>query len=130
MDFLEPILGSASGLDAGQWKAVLVFTVKGALFCLPFLILGILVEKDVYRVPVFGRVIKTLVLMLVVFPVFGFGLLNYLAPRFSDNFWAAFPWLENLWIMEGALPPLVLALLCGTFLALYLGEIWKGSLRE
>ena len=130
MDFLDPVLGSVAGLDAGQWKTVFVFTVKGVLFCLPFVILGVLVERDVYRVPFFGRIIKTLVLILVVFPVLAFALLNYFAPRLSENFWADFPWLENLWIMEGSLPSLVLALLCGTFLTIYLGEVWKGCLRD
>jgi len=130
MDFLDPVLGSVTGIDPAQWKSIFLFSVKVVLFCLPFVILGILVEKDVYRVPVFNRVLKTIVLFLFVFPAFIFALLNLFAPRLPDSFWTRHPGLEILWIMEGRFPPLVLGLLCGTFLFLYVAEVWKGGLRD
>jgi hypothetical protein len=130
MDFLDPVLGSAAGIDPGQWKAILLFSLKMILFCLPFVIFGLFIEGDVYCVPVVNKVLKTLVLLLFVLPVFSFALLNLLAPGIPDSFWTRHPALETLWIMEGYIPPLVLILLCGAFLFLYAARVWGGDLTD
>jgi hypothetical protein len=130
MDFLDPILGGAAGLNAEEWKAVLLFSVKGVFFCLPFVALGAVLERDIHRVTVLGRVVKTLVVLLAVLPGLGLAILNLLAPRLPASFWETRPWLENLWIMEGTFPPVVFLFLCSGFLLLYLGETWRGSLRD
>ena len=130
MDYLIPVLGSVTGVEVAQWKVILVFSLKILLFCIPFVILGLLIEYDVIRVPAKNRAIKIFVGLLFATPVFLFGLLNFLAPRLPDAFWDAHPSLEPFWIMEGKWSPLVLMGITLLFVLLYLLETITGELRH
>ena len=101
-----------------------------ALPIFPFIVLGLLIEYDVIRVPVRNRVIKICVGLLFAVPVFLFGLLNFIAPRLPDVFWDAHPALEPLWIMEGKWSPLVLMVIVVLFVLLYLLETIGGELTK
>ena len=130
MDFLDPVLGTLTGIEPAQWRSILVFSLKVFLFCLPFVILGFLVEKDVYRVSAVNRTTKTLLLLICVSPVFLLAVFNYLAPKLPGSFWERHTVLESFWIMEGSLAPLILAGLCLIYVLLYLTEIVRGDLRD
>jgi hypothetical protein len=90
----------------------------------------VLVEKDVIRVPVLNRVVKSLVVFLFFLPVFLFGVLNYLAPGMPDAFWEKYPLLEGFWIMEGTWPPVILSGLVFLYLLLYVVETMRGDLSS
>ena len=130
MDYLIPALGSVTGVKMAQWKVILIFSLKVFLFCVPFIVLGLLIEYDVIRVPVRNRIIKICVGLLFAVPVFLFGLLNFIAPRLPDAFWDAHPALEPLWIMEGKWSPLVLMVIVVLFVLLYLLETIGGELTK
>jgi hypothetical protein len=130
MDFLDPVLGTVTGLEPGQLSAIISFTLKALLFCLPFVILGLLFERDVYRVPVTGRITKVLILLVFVLPVLLFAIFNYMAPGIPESFWESHQVLETLWIMEGSFAPVVLAGLCVLYFFLYAAEVVRGDLRD
>jgi hypothetical protein len=130
MDFIDPVLGTITGLESAQFGVILSFSLKALLFCLPFIVLGIMFEKDVCHVPVVGRVIKILILLAVITPVLVFALFNYMAPNMSETFWESHQVLETLWIMEGSFAPIVLAGLCLIYFFLYTAEVLRGDLRE
>ena len=130
MDSLSPIVGTVTGIEMAQWKDVLIFALKVFLFTVPFIVVGLLVEKDVLRVPVLNRFVKSLVTFLFFLPIFLFGVLNYMAPGMPDAFWEKYPLLEGLWIMDGALPPITLSGLALLYLLLYVAETVRGDLRS
>ncbi len=130
MDFLSPIVGTVTGIEMAQWKDILIFALKVFIFSVPFIVVGVLVEKDVIRVPVLNRVVKSLVVFLFFFPVFLFGVLNYLAPGMPDAFWEKYPLLEGFWIMEGTWPPVILSGLVFLYLLLYVAETMRGDLSS
>ncbi len=130
MDFLSPIVGTITGIEMAQWKDILIFALKVFIFSVPFVVVGVLVEKDVIRVPVLNRVVKSLVVFLFFFPVFLFGVLNYLAPGMPDAFWEKYPLLEGFWIMEGTWPPVILSGLVFLYLLLYVAETMRGDLSS
>ena len=117
MDFLTPVLGAVTGIEAAMWKDILLFTVKSVLFVIPFIIIGLFIEKDVNTVPVVNRVIKSVLVFIFFVPPFLFGILNYFAPDMPETFWENYPALENFWLMEGKLAPVVLS---GTVLVYFL----------
>ncbi|GBE15710.1 MAG TPA: hypothetical protein ENH32_08120 [Proteobacteria bacterium] len=129
-DYLVPILGSVTGVKMAQWKVIFFFSLKVFLFCVPFIVLGLLIEHDVIRVPVKNRVIKICVALLFATPVFLFGLFNFIAPRLPDAFWATHSTLEQFWIMEGKWSPLVLMAIVILFVLLYLLETIGGELTK
>jgi hypothetical protein len=130
MDFLSPIVGTVTGIEMAQWKDILIFALKVFIFSVPFVVIGVLVEKDVIRVPVLNRVVKSLVVFLFFLPVFLFGVLNYLAPGMPDAFWEKYPLLEGFWIMEGTWPPVILSGLVFLYLLLYVVETMRGDLSS
>ncbi len=130
MDFLSPIVGTVTGIEMAQWKDILIFALKVFIFTVPFIVVGVLVEKDVIRVPVLNRAVKSLVVFLFILPVFLFGVLNYLAPGMPDAFWEKYPLLEGFWIMEGTWPPVILSGLVVLYLLLYVAETMRGDLSS
>jgi len=130
MDFLSPIVGTVTGIEMAQWKDIIIFALKVFIFTIPFVVVGLLVEKDVIRVPVMNRVVKSLVVTLFFLPVFLFGVLNYLAPGMPDAFWEKYPLLEGAWIMEGTWPPLIMSGLALLYLLLYVAETVRGDLTN
>jgi hypothetical protein len=130
MDFLSPIVGTVTGIEMAQWKDILIFALKVFIFSVPFVVVGVLVEKDVIRVPVLNRVVKSLVVFLFFLPVFLFGVLNYLAPGMPDAFWEKYPLLEGFWIMEGTWPPVILSGLVFLYLLLYVAETMRGDMSS
>jgi hypothetical protein len=130
MDFLSPIVGTVTGIEMAQWKDILIFALKVFIFSVPFIVVGVLVEKDVIRVPVLNRAVKSLVVFLFILPVFLFGVLNYLAPGMPDAFWEKYPLLEGFWIMEGTWPPVILSGLVFLYLLLYVAETMRGDLSS
>lgn len=129
-DYLVPILGSVTGVKMAQWKVIFFFSLKVFLFCVPFIVLGLLIEYDVIRVGVRNRAIKICVGVLFAVPVFLFAMLNFIAPRLPDIFWDTHPVLEQFWIMEGKWSPLVLMVIVTLFLLLYLLETIGGELTK
>ena len=130
MDFLIPVLGSITGIDPANWKNILVFTLKVLVFCIPFVIVGIAIEKDVIKVPPINRAIKVAVLVIAALPPFLLGLLNYLAPRLPDSFWDTYPYLEDWWIIEGKWTPVLLMGFVVLFVVLYTLEVLGGDLSK
>ena len=130
MDFLSPIVGTVTGIEMAQWKDILIFALKVFIFSVPFVVVGVLVEKDVIQVPVLNRAVKSLVVFLFFLPVFLFGVLNYLAPGMPDAFWEKYPLLEGFWIMEGTWPPVILSGLVILYLLLYVAETIRGDLSS
>jgi len=130
MDFLSPIVGTVTGIELALWKDILIFTLKVFIFAVPFVVVGLLVEKDIIRVPILSRVIKSLIVFIFFLPVFLFGILNYLAPGMPDAFWEKYPLLEGLWIMEGTWPPVILSGLVLLYLLLYVLETAQGDLSS
>lgn len=129
MDFVSPVVGAVTGIEMAQWRDVIVFALKVFLFTLPFVVVGLLVEKDVIRVPRGHRLVKILVVFVFFLPLFLFGILNYLAPGMPEAFWEQYPFLEGLWIMEGRWPPALLSGLALLYLLLYAVEVIKGDMR-
>ena len=130
MDYLSPIVGTVTGIEMAQWKDILLFGLKVFLFTVPFVIIGLLVEKDIIHVPMLNRAIKTLIIFCLLVPVLLFGLLNYLAPGMPDPFWEKCPFLEGLWIMEGTWPPIILSGLVMLYLLAYIVEILRGDMSS
>ena len=130
MDFLSPIVGTVTGIEMAQWKDILIFGLKVFIFSVPFVVVGVLVEKDVIQVPVLNRAVKSLVVFLFFLPVFLFGVFNYLAPGIPDAFWEKYPLLEGFWIMEGTWPPVILSGLVFLYLLLYVAETMRGDLSS
>jgi hypothetical protein len=130
MDFLSPIVGTVTGIEMAQWKDILIFALKVFIFSVPFVVVGVLVEKDVIQVPVLNRAVKSLVVFLFFLPVFLFGVFNYLAPGIPDAFWEKYPLLEGFWIMEGTWPPVILSGLVFLYLLLYVAETMRGDLSS
>lgn len=130
MDYLSPIVGTVTGIEMAQWKDILLFSLKVFLFTVPFVIIGLLVEKDMIQVPLPNKVIKTLITFCLLVPVLLFGLLNYLAPGMPDPFWENYPFLEGLWIMEGTWPPIILSGLVMLYLLAYIVEILRGDMSS
>ena len=60
MDFLSPIVGTVTGIEVGEWKDIFIFSLKVFIFSVPFVVVGLLVEKDVIRVPALNRALKSL----------------------------------------------------------------------
>ncbi len=130
MDFLSPVLGTVTGIEAAMWKDILLFTFKVFLFVIPFILIGLFIEHDVQRVPVVNRLVKSGLVFLFFIPPFSFGILNYFAPDMPETFWESYPFLENFWLMEGKLAPLVLTgsvLICSI---LYILETARGDLTN
>jgi len=130
LDYLIPVLGSVTGIEMAQWKDIFSFSLKVILFCLPFIALGLLIERDVIRVPRVNRFAKIFVLVVFAIPVFLFGILNYMAPGLPDAFWDGHPNLESFWIMEGEWAPIILMALVAVFVILYAVEVLGGDLTK
>jgi len=130
MDFLSPILGTVTGIEMAQWKDIIVFCLKVFIFTVPFVVAGLILEKDSGRRLVLGQVMKSLLVLLFSLPVFLFGLFNYLAPGLPETFWDKYPLLEGFWIMEGTWPPVVLSGLALLYSILYIAENVKGELNS
>lgn len=130
MDFLSPIVGTVTGIEMAQWKDISIFALKVFVFTVPFVVFGLLVEKDVIRVPVLNRAVKSFVVFLFFLPVFLLAVLNYLAPGLPDAFWESYPFLEELWIMEGIWPPVILSGLAFLYLLIYVMETARGDLTN
>ena len=130
MDLLSPIVGTVTGIEMAQWKDILIFALKVFIFSVPFVVVGVLVEKDVIRVPILNRAIKSLIVFIFSLPVVLFGILKYLAPGMPDAFWETHPVLEGFWIMEGAWPPVILSGLVVLYFLLYVLETVRGDLTN
>ena len=130
MDLVSPIVGAVTGIEMAQWREILIFALKVFVFTTPFVLVGLLVERDVLRVPAINRIVKCAVVFIFFVPVFLFGLLNYLAPGMPDAFWEKYPFLEGLWIMEGTWPPVILSSVALLYLLLYVAETVRGELRN
>ncbi|MGD8353304.1 MAG: hypothetical protein PVJ01_03985 [Pseudomonadota bacterium] len=130
MDYLSPILGSVTGIVMSRWDGILVFGFKVFIFTLPFVVLGLIVERDVLRVPLWVKVVKMFLVALFSIPILLFAALNFLAPGLPDTFWGEYPFLERLWIMGGAGAPVILAGLTLLYLLVYLFETIRGDLRD
>lgn len=128
MDFVSPIVGTVTGIEMAQWREILIFALKVLVFTIPFILVGLFVEKDVLRVPPINRFVKCFVVLMFILPVFLFGLLNYLAPGMPDAFWEKYPILEGLWIMEGVWPPVILSAVALLYFLLYVAETLRGDL--
>jgi hypothetical protein len=113
-----------------QWKDIISFSLKVILFSLPFIALGLLIERDIISVPRANRFAKICVLVLFAIPAFLFGILNYMAPGLPDAFWDGHPSLESFWIMEGEWAPIVLMALVAVFVVLYAVEVLGGDLTR
>ena len=129
MDFLSPVVDTVTGIEMAQWRDIIVFCLKVFIFTVPFVVAGLILEKDTRRTLVLGRVVKSFIVLLFSLPVFLFGLLNYLAPGLPETFWDKYPLLEGLWIMEGAWPPVVLSALALLYFLLYIIENIGGDLK-
>jgi hypothetical protein len=130
MDVLSPIVGTVTGIEVAMWKDIFIFFLKVFIFTVPFVVIGLLLEKDVIRVPVLNRFIKSLIVFLFILPVLLFGVLNYLAPGMPDAFWEKYPLLEGFWIMEGTWPPIILCGLVFLYLLQYVVESVRGDLSS
>ena len=130
MDLLSPIVGTVTGIEMAQWKDIIIFALKVFIFAVPFVVFGLLVEKDIIRVPMLNRVAKTLVVFLFFLPVFLFGILNYIAPGMPEAFWENHLVLEEFWLMEGTWPPVILSGLVLLYFLLYLMETLRGDLSS
>ncbi len=130
MDFISPIVGAVTGIEAADWKDIFVFSGKVILFSLPFIALGLLVERDVVGVPWVNRLVKSGVVFLFVLPVLLFGVLNLVGPKLPEAFWEKHPILEGFWIMEGFWPPLLVIALASLYLLLYLSETLGGKMSR
>jgi hypothetical protein len=130
MDFLIPVLGTVTGIEAALWKDILLFTAKCALFVIPFVVIGLLIERDFNTVPVLNRLIKSIIVFAFFVPPFLFGILNYFAPDLPETFWESYPALENFWLMEGKMAPVVLSASVLLYFLLYLLENVRGDLTN
>jgi hypothetical protein len=130
MDFLIPVLGTVTGIEAALWKDILLFTAKCALFVIPFVVIGLFIERDVKTVPVLNRLIKSIIVFAFFVPPFLFGILNYFAPDLPETFWESYPALENFWLMEGKMAPVVLSASVLLYFLLYLLENIRGDLTN
>ena len=130
MDLISPVIGAVTGLEMAQWKDIFIFSGKVFLFCLPFLGLGLLVERDVLRVPALNRLFKTLVVLMFTLPIILFGALNYFAPKLPEPFWEKYPFLEDFWIMEGTWPPILLMAMAALYFLLYAAEVMRGDMSR
>lgn len=130
MDYLTPVLGTITGIEAAMWKDILLFTAKSALFVIPFIVIGLFIEGDINTVPVINRVIKSLIVFAFFVPPFLFGILNYFAPEMPETFWESYPALENFWLMEGKMAPVVLSASVLIYFMLYLLENIRGDLTN
>jgi hypothetical protein len=130
MDFLTPVLGTITGIEAALWKDILLFTAKCTLFVIPFVVIGLFIERDVNTVPVLNRLIKSVLVFVFFVPPFLFGILNYFAPDLPETFWESYPALENFWLMEGKMAPVVLSCSVFIYFLLYLLENVRGDLTN
>ena len=130
MDYLTPVLGAVTGIEAAMWKDILLFTAKCVLFIIPFVIIGLFIERDVNRVPVVNRLIKSVIAFIFLVPPFLFGILNYFAPEMPETFWESYPALENFWLMEGKLAPVILSSAVLVYFLLYFLETVRGDLTN
>ena len=130
MDFLSPIVGTVTGVEMAQWRDILIFALKVFIFSLPFVVAGLLIERDILRVPPASKIVKTLLLLIFLTPVFLLGILNFLAPGLPDAFWERYPVLEGFWIMEGTWPPLILSGLVLLYFVSYFIETLRGDLSS
>jgi hypothetical protein len=130
VDILDPILGTIAGIGRAGFSLIIFFSLKVLLFCLPFVAVGFILERDVYRVAVIGKVIKVSILLAFVLPVLLFAVFNYVAPGLHESFWENYQILEFLWIMKGPLAPVVLAGLCIFYVSVYAAAIVRGDLRD
>ena len=130
MDFLTPVLGTITGIEAALWKDILLFTAKCVLFVVPFVVIGLFIERDVNTVPVLNRLIKSVIVFAFFVPPFLFGILNYFAPDLPETFWESYPALENFWLMEGKMAPVVLSCSVFIYFLLYVLENVRGDLTN
>ena len=130
MDYLPPIIGTVTGIEMSQWRNILIFGLKVFIFSVPFVIIGLIVEKDILRVTLAGKVTRTFLVLIFSIPILLFAVLNYLAPGLPDAFWEKYRLLEGFWIMEGPGAPILLAGLTLLYLISYLAETIRGDLRD
>ena len=130
MDFLIPVLGTVTGIEAALWKDILLFTAKSVLFVVPFVLIGLFIEQDINTVPVLNRFIKSIIVFVFFVPPFLFGILNYFAPDMPETFWESYPALENFWLMEGKMAPVVLSASVLLYFLLYVLENVRGDLTN
>lgn len=130
MDSLSPIVGTVTGIEMAQWKDILIFGLKVFIFSVPFVLVGLIVERDVIKVPVINRIVKCLIVFIFLLPVFLLGVLNYFAEGLPDAFWEKYPLLEGFWIMEGKGAPVILSGLVVLYLLSYFMETMRGDLRS
>lgn len=113
-----------------------VFALKVVAFCVPFVLLGFYLEKRVdgrEKIDRTRRVVKAAIFVLFVLPMFGLGFLNYLntiRPILLAEYLEKHPDLQNLIIMDGLLPPLVLIGVLTLFSGLYLVETLRGRTND
>ena len=130
MDFLSPVLGAVTGIEPAHWKEIALFSAKALLFIVPFVIIGLLVEKDIVRLPVTSKLVKLSVVLLFTAPVFMIGALNYFAPGLPDEFWDRNPLLESFWIMEGKWTSIILMAVAAVYVLLYAWEVLAGDMTK
>ncbi|MDF1537189.1 MAG: hypothetical protein P1S46_11985 [bacterium] len=130
MDFLSPVVGTVTGIEVAMWKDILLFAFKVIVFVIPFIVIGLFIEYDVGHVTVVNRMIKFGIVFLFFVPPFLFGILNYFAPGMPETFWESYPLIENFWIMEGKLAPLLLSGLVLIYFLLYSLETVRGDLTN
>jgi hypothetical protein len=120
-------------LDPAVMPEVWGFTVRMVLFCIPFLLIGIYLERNVDgRVLIAGwpRMLKMFLLIVSVAPLGIIGavnLLNAVRPGLMAGVLAEHPALENLMVMDGMTGPLLLLGLLLVFTLLYAAEIATGD---
>src|SRR5512138_1299128 len=120
-------------LDPGVFPEVGLFCLKAALFCAPFLLLGVYLEKGVdgrVRTDLPRRALKSAVFLLSIAPILFLGAFNFVnavRPELLAAFLERHPDLQNIMVMEGARPALLLVALVGPFAALNLAEIVRGD---
>ncbi len=134
---MDAVLGTIQrlvGFDPATLLAIVKFVVKSALFAVPFLLLGLFFERGVdarKRLPWSRRLAKVGVAVLFALPLVGFGVLNLVGARWPEKLeplTAAWPWLDELLILDGVNPPAVLIALVTAFVLLNAWEMLTGDL--
>jgi hypothetical protein len=124
---------SAFKFDPAVFPAVGLFSLKVAVFCVPFLLLGLCLERKVdgkARTDLPRRSLKAAVFLLFTLPILLLGLVNYVntvRPTLLASLLEKHPDLENFMIIEGVWPSLLLVGLVTLFAILNLVEIDRGD---
>ncbi len=120
-------------LDPATMPEVAGFTLRMVIFCVPFLLLGLYLERGVdgrERIPRARRLVKMAVLSAGILPfcfLGGMNLVNALRPELLARVMEKNPDLQNLMVMDGLVSPLVLLGVLLVFFFLAASEILGGD---